>query len=185
MASARGGRCSRRHESAGRDRPHVGDEKVVAALERLGGLLVDAGGEPWRAGAQAEKHPLPPRRERARFGEGECGVVSSIRRGRANDHRGLAQYHAFATDEMDAGARVRFERGDRGGIRTPIGGTIEHAIGVAEIWRNPEIRARQHDSLRRAREGSHGPPRCAIRPIYPGTSGPGRLRYREMIAAAE
>jgi hypothetical protein len=158
----------RSEEPAGRDRAQVGDEqvgdeKVAAGLERLGGLLVDTGRKSRRAVPQAEKHPLPPRRQRSALGEGERRVLR-CRGGCCGSCCGFAQHHEFAAEEMNAGARVGFQRGDGGGILAPIGGAVERACGIAEIRRNPEFRARQHESLRRAREDSHGPPRCAISP---------------------
>jgi hypothetical protein len=59
----------------------------------------------------------------------------------SDDCRGLAQYDEFAAEQMDARARVGLQRGDGRAILAPIGGAIERACGVAEMRRNPEIRA--------------------------------------------
>ena len=136
FASASGGRCSGGEEPAHRDRAQVGDEEIVAGLERFDGGFVDAGREPRRAVEQAEEHFVAPRRERSRFDKSESGVTAIVVR-----IAQLVRDDDLPADEMDARPRVGLERGDGRGVLPPIGGAIERVRGIAEERRDPEIRA--------------------------------------------
>ena len=124
------------------DGAQIGDQKIVAGLERLRGVWRDAESKVTGFVEVAEENSFGGRRQSARFCQCEQRIAERLALF-GNDH--------FAADHIGAGFGAGQHGIQCGGVAAALGGAFETVFGIAEAGLWSEVGARGHARRKVAR----------------------------------